>query len=134
VKQERPLVLIDGECVLCNRTVQFVIRRDPEGRISFAALQSERARLELRSRGLPPPPPGTFVLLKDGIAYTRSDASLRLLGLLPLPWAFAMVLLVIPRQLRDLIYTAIARSRYQLFGRTELCGLLTAEEKARFLV
>ena len=127
-------MLIDGECVLCNRTVQFVIRRDPVGRISFAALQSKRALRELSSRGLPPPPPGTFVLLKDGIAYTRSDASLRLLGLLPRPWAFAKVFLVIPKPIRDLIYTIIARSRYHLFGRTELCGLLTAEEKARFLL
>ena len=129
-----PLVLIDGECVLCNRTVQFVIRRDPAGRIRFAALQSERATRELNARGLPPPPPGTFVLLIDGLAYTRSNAALRLLGLLPPPWSFATCLLLIPRPLRDLIYNLIARVRYKLCGRTQYCGLLTAEEKARFLV
>ena len=131
---DETLVLIDGECVLCNLTAQFVIRRDPDARIHFAALQSARATHEMASRGLPPPPPGTFVLLKDGIAYSRSDAALRLLGMLPRPWSLATILLVIPRPARDLLYRLIAHLRYRLCGRTELCGLLTEEEKTRFIL
>jgi len=129
---EESLVLIDGECVLCNRVAQFVIRRDPAALIRFAALQSERAMQELGARGLPPSPPGTFVLISRGGAYYRSDAALRLLGLLPRPWSFARALLVIPRPARDLVYRLVARLRYRLCGRTEMCGLLTAAERERF--
>lgn len=128
-----PLVLIDGECVLCNRTAQFVIKQDTSGKIRFAALQSERAMHELSSRGLPPPPEGTFVLIVGKSVFYRSDAALRLLGMLPLPWGLAKWLLVVPRFLRDAGYKMIARSRYRLLGRTSLCGLLNTEERKRFL-
>jgi len=33
---EHPIVLFDGVCNLCNRSVQFIIRHDPEGRYRFA--------------------------------------------------------------------------------------------------
>src|SRR5258708_10420942 len=35
-----PILLYDGACGLCNRMVQFVLRRDQEGVFRFAALQS----------------------------------------------------------------------------------------------
>lgn len=131
---DESLVLIDGECVFCNRVARFVIRRDPEGRIRFASLQCGRAMDELNSRGLPPPPPGTFVLVTGGAAYFRSDAGLRLLGLLPRPWSYGRLLLVVPRPLRDGIYRIVARLRYRMCGRTGDCGLLTPAEKARFIL
>lgn len=127
------LVLIDGECLLCNRLARFVIRRDPAGTIRFAALGSRAANRELGSRGLPAPPAGTFVLVTGGKAFYRSEAALRLLQRLPPPWRSAGVLLCIPRPLRDPVYSVVARLRYRVFGRIESCGILSAEEKCRFL-
>jgi len=39
-----PIILYDGVCGLCNRFVQFVLKRDHEDRFRFAALQSKFAR------------------------------------------------------------------------------------------
>ncbi|MEH7104288.1 DCC1-like thiol-disulfide oxidoreductase family protein, partial [Bacillus velezensis] len=34
------VLLFDGVCKLCNGAVQFIIKRDPACKISFASLQS----------------------------------------------------------------------------------------------
>lgn len=130
---DRLLVLIDAECALCNRMAQFLIRRDPGERIQFAALSSAAALNELSRRGLPPPPPGTFVLVENGRAYFRSDAALRLAVHLGRPWSLLAVLRLVPRPLRDAIYSTVARLRLRLFGRIESCALLDPHEKSRFL-
>jgi predicted DCC family thiol-disulfide oxidoreductase YuxK len=38
-----PILLYDGVCGLCNRLVQFILRRDPAGVFRFASLQSPLA-------------------------------------------------------------------------------------------
>jgi predicted DCC family thiol-disulfide oxidoreductase YuxK len=35
-----PILLYDGVCGLCNRLVQFILRRDRSGVFRFASLQS----------------------------------------------------------------------------------------------
>ena len=42
-----PVVLFDGVCNLCNSVVQWLVERDPEGRLRFASLQSRSARRAL---------------------------------------------------------------------------------------
>jgi predicted DCC family thiol-disulfide oxidoreductase YuxK len=46
-----PILLYDGVCGLCNRLVQFVLRRDPEGVFRFASLQSGLAERILARHG-----------------------------------------------------------------------------------
>ncbi|MGD2018124.1 MAG: DCC1-like thiol-disulfide oxidoreductase family protein, partial [Planctomycetota bacterium] len=53
---ERPLLLYDGECGLCSRTVRFVLRRDRLKRLRFAALRSAAGEAALRAAGLQPEP------------------------------------------------------------------------------
>lgn len=128
-----PVLLIDAECVLCNRLARFVIRRDPKAHFRFAALGSSAANQVLISRNLPQPPPGTFMLVEDSSAHTRSDGALRVLAHLPFPWHLAAVFRHLPRPLRDFGYNLIARHRISVFGNTSECGLLTPEERSRFL-
>jgi len=45
-------VLFDGFCHLCSRSVDFIMKRDPRGRIGFVALQSEAGRC-LAGRDIP---------------------------------------------------------------------------------
>jgi predicted DCC family thiol-disulfide oxidoreductase YuxK len=127
------VLLIDGECVLCNGFAKFVMKRDPEGRLKFAPLQSATARRLLAERGVENTEIDTFMLILGPKVYMRSDASLRALGLLDAPWKWAQGLLLIPRFIRNTVYNLIARFRYRLFGRTTMCGLLTPQERARLL-
>jgi predicted DCC family thiol-disulfide oxidoreductase YuxK len=46
-----PILLYDGVCGLCNRLVQFILRRDADAVFQFASLQSPLARQILTRHG-----------------------------------------------------------------------------------
>jgi predicted DCC family thiol-disulfide oxidoreductase YuxK len=128
-ESERPVVLFDGICNLCNGAVRFIIARDPAAHFRLAALQSEAAR---RLWG-EDPPVESIVLVEAGVTYTKSTAVLRIVRGLRFPWPLLSAFMVVPRRLRDAIYDWIARHRYRWFGKREVCMLPTPEIRGRFL-
>lgn len=127
------IVLFDGVCNLCSRSVRFIARRDPERRLRFAALQSAAGRALCRRRGIDPDDLNTMVYLEGDATFTRSDAVLRIARQLRGPIRLAGGFLVLPRPLRDALYNRVARSRYRLFGKKEACELPAPEIADRFL-
>ena len=134
-----PILLYDGVCGLCNRFVQFILRRDPTAIFRFASLQSPLAASILRRHNVNPSTLDTVYVVVDQDETTetllsRSDAVLFALKQLAGPYRPAAALFArVPRPLRDWIYGAIARNRYQLFGRHDTCPIPTAATSSRFL-
>ncbi|MDX1578795.1 MAG: thiol-disulfide oxidoreductase DCC family protein [Gemmatimonadota bacterium] len=132
-----PILLFDGRCNLCSGTVNFVLPRDPEGRIRFASLQSEVGRELLEEAGVEPPgedeDPESLVLLEDGAAHTESEAALRVAEKLQAPWPLFTVFRILPRALRDPVYRWVARNRYRWFGRLDSRFVPRDEVRDRFL-
>jgi predicted DCC family thiol-disulfide oxidoreductase YuxK len=129
----RPVAIFDGVCNLCNAAVDWIIRHDRRARIVFAASQSPPGAALLARHGASPSAADTFVLVEHGRLYDRSTAALHVARLVGFPWSLAAVFLVVPRPLRDAIYSYVARNRYRWFGRKETCRLPSPEERARFL-
>jgi len=123
------IVLFDGVCNLCNGFVQFILVRDPEGRFSFASLQSDAARRLLNGNA----PAETMVLIEQRTLYIKSTAALRIARGLRFPWPLLYGLLIVPRPLRDTIYDWVARHRYAWFGQRESCMVPTAQWRKRFI-
>ena len=126
------VVLFDGVCNLCNGFVDFVIKRDPHGRIRFGSLQSLAgkklvAEFEL-SQDIE-----YLVLVQSDRTSIKSSAALRACRHLRFPWPAAQIFLLVPRFLRDWVYDRMARNRYQLFGKRDTCRVPTEEEKSRFI-
>jgi predicted DCC family thiol-disulfide oxidoreductase YuxK len=130
---DAPVVLFDGVCGLCNRFVDFALRRDRAGRLRFAALQSPPGRALLAGAGLDPEALDSVVLVRGGRVYRESAAALRVLAELGLPWSLAAAGLAVPAPLRDAVYRFVARRRYAWFGRRDGCRVPTPAERARFL-
>lgn len=128
-----PLVLYDGTCGLCNRSVQLILRHDRRGRFRFAALQSDTGRALLAKHGLPVDALDTVVLVDGDRAYTKSRAALRVAGMMDAPWPLLRALLVVPRPVADFVYDRVANNRYRMFGRVDACMLPPPEVRARFL-
>jgi predicted DCC family thiol-disulfide oxidoreductase YuxK len=114
------IVLIDGHCVLCSRAYRFVSARDPARQFRFVAIQQTEGRAIAAKHGIDPEDPATFILIDHGVAFTRSDAALRILARLP-GWGWARPLRLVPRAWRDALYDLIARNRYRWFGRLDVC-------------
>ena len=126
------LILYDGVCVLCSRSMRFVAARDTARRFRFVPLQSPYgAELAVRF-GVSTEIPDTYVAIIDGIPLFRSDATLAILARLP-RHGWTRVLRVVPRALRDGVYDLVARNRYRWFGRYDACPLPPAEFAARVL-
>src|SRR5688500_12024990 len=86
VKPGEAILLFDGVCNLCNGAVNFLIDRDPRGRLKFASLQSESGQELLRRFALPTSDFDTMVLVEGDRYFTRSTAGLRVARLLKQPW------------------------------------------------
>lgn len=130
---EKPVLLFDGVCNLCNYWVNFVIDRDPEGRVMFAALQSDAGRQLLMQYNLDPEAMDTVVLIDNGKVYQRSDAIIRLSSHMKGGVRLLRTGVVFPRFVRDVIYNAVARKRYKWFGKRDQCRMPDPELKGRFL-
>lgn len=133
---EPAIILFDGVCNLCSRSVRFVIRRDPHARFRFAALQSDAARRACAGVGATPPAvvePDTIIVIVNGRALERSDAALAIAARLGFPWRLLAALRIVPRPIRDAAYRFVARNRYRWFGRTDACMVPTPELRARFI-
>jgi predicted DCC family thiol-disulfide oxidoreductase YuxK len=145
---DRLLVIFDGHCGFCNRSVRWFLTRDRNDRLRFVASESPkvaailaRHKITQSDRGLGSPTlaPSTVLVVSDlqGPAeqvLVRSDAAIAMLRELPRPWpAIAAIFRIVPRPLRDLGYRLVARFRYRIWGRLETCPIPTAQERIRFL-
>jgi predicted DCC family thiol-disulfide oxidoreductase YuxK len=129
----RSIVLIDGECNVCESTARFVIPRDPNGRFVFAPLQSETGRALLEKAGLPRDTLDGVVLIENDRVYLRSTAILRIVRGLSGVWPLLRVFLLVPRPVRDAAYDAFAARRYRWFGKKDSCLVPTPDIAARCL-
>jgi predicted DCC family thiol-disulfide oxidoreductase YuxK len=134
-----PILLYDGVCGLCNRFVQWILRRDRDAAFRFASLQSALAAAVLARHGSSPSALDTVYVvvnyeLPDEYLLSRSDAAIFVLKQLSGPWrAAAFFLKLVPNFLRDPAYNIVARNRYRIFGRSEVCPLPNDQDRSRFL-
>ena len=133
-----PVLLYDGVCGFCNKTVQVILSRDKRGLMRFAALESDYGKaVKSRHPELEnidsvvfvehnPGPPGERV-------FVRSDAALRILSYLGGAWKLLLVFRLIPRPVRDYFYDLFAKYRYKFFGKVDSCMLPPPDARSRFL-
>ena len=126
------LVLFNGECNFCNRSVQFVLDHEADQKIRFAPSRSAAGQSALRDCGLCCRP-GSIVVIEAGRCYTKSSATIRLARHLKAPWKLLWLLVMIPAPIRDLVYEWIAANRHRISGRMPHCRVGKPSEMARFL-
>ena len=126
------VILFDGECHFCDRSVQFIIKRDPNGRYLFASLQSDIGR-ELLKKHRVSAHIDSLVLIEDGHYYVKSTAALRICRNLTAMWKIMHTLIIIPAPIRDFFYDVFAKNRYKWFGKKDQCELPSPDIKKRFL-
>lgn len=132
-----PVLLYDGACGICNRSVQAILRRDRRGTLRFAALDSDFARAVTRRHpDLQDIDSMVFVEhpgRPNERVSVRSAAALKVVGYLGGPFRLLLAARIIPMGLRDRLYDRFAAARYRLAGRHDSCPLPAPEVRARFL-
>ncbi|KIL50153.1 hypothetical protein KP77_15280 [Jeotgalibacillus alimentarius] len=126
------VVLFDGDCNVCDWSVQFIMKHDRAGYFHFASLQGEIGQ-KMRKTFDVPPMVDSVLLIEDDKLHMKSDAALRICRSLDGPVKLLSLLLIVPRPVRNLAYDAFARNRFHWFGKKQACKLPTPEERRRLL-
>ncbi len=110
----KPVLLVDSNCKLCSKSVQFIIKHGGEDKYNFYSLNSNEGREFLQKYNYPEDYSESIVLVENGKAYIKSDAALRvarnLNGILPVIYRFTIV----PKRIRDSVYDFVSRHRHKI--------------------
>ncbi len=128
-----PLVLYDGVCGLCSRTVLWLIDHDPHRALRFAPLQgSTTAALRATYPDIPQNL-DSVVLIDAGRMHLRSKVFLYGARYLTRPWRWAYALRWLPGPLLDLSYRLVAALRYRIWGKFDTCRIPSVADQHRML-
>jgi len=127
-----PVVLYDGVCGLCHRSVGFLMKRDG-GRLWYAPLQGETAAALRAQHPEIPETLESVVLVDGGRVFLRSRAFLHGAKHLDRPWRWAYHFRWFPAFLLDLLYAGLARIRYRVWGKFDACTRPSADQRAHIL-
>lgn len=131
--ENKPIVIFDGVCAFCNRSVNFIIKRDPKAVFLFAPMQSQAAQDLMHRYHIADISNDTFILIKNNRYLLRTDAALEITKDLTGHWYLLRIFIFLPKGFRDWFYNLFAQNRYKLFGKTESCMIPTEDIKNRFL-
>jgi predicted DCC family thiol-disulfide oxidoreductase YuxK len=133
LSHKHPILLYDGDCILCSRAVVWIINHDIEKRIKFCPLQSEMVnnisgidRKENYEIDI-------VYLIHKGRISDRSSVTIQIIDLLGWPWKVFSFIKLIPKSIRDAVYDLIAKHRYKWFGYKKQCLVPDLSIKERFI-
>ncbi|MFN8338117.1 MAG: DUF393 domain-containing protein [Saprospiraceae bacterium] len=114
--KHQPILIYDGECMLCHYLVQWVVKWDKHQLIKLAHIQTlNEQKNTLVSTD-------TVTLIANGQIYTKSKAVSHVMALLGFPFNIgAIIMKVIPTYLMDVVYDFIAKNRLYFSGNVKKC-------------
>lgn len=131
--ENKKVVLFDGVCNLCNKTIQIIIKNDTKDLFRFAPLQSDIGLQIVNERGIDTEKLDSVILIEPGVAYyNKSTAAIEIARHLK-GYSWLKIFKPLPESFRDVIYDLIANNRYKWFGKKESCMIPTPELQALFL-
>lgn len=128
-----PVVIFDGRCALCHRSIRWLIHKDPQKKLRFVPRQSEWVKTLFKEAAITPPHSDSLWLYDAPYLYEYSDAVLHATRYLSAPWRFLFLARYIPKPLRDIVYRWVAKHRYRWFGQYTECPLPPPSWNDRFI-
>ena len=116
IEAGRALIVYDGDCVFCSRSMAWIVARDSADRIRLTPCTSTTGSSLMREHGIDPADPDTFLVLINGRPHVRSDAMLALVPLLDPSVRLLSLLRFLPVRLRDAVYGSTARNRRRILN------------------
>ncbi len=128
-----PVAVMDAECAVCSWGARMIHRLDHSGTVRICPIQTPLGAALLRHYGLSPDDPSSWLFIDEGVAHVDFEAIVhagRRFG----GWgSVTRALLILPKPLRDWLYQRLARNRYRLFGRADMCSLPDPDFQRRML-
>lgn len=133
IPKDRPVILYDGICNLCNSSVRFILKHDTREKFLFSSLQSDASKKLLLHLNYKIIEMNSILLVENGQIHEKSDAVLKIASELSFPWNLTAAFRILPRKVRDSIYDFVARNRYRWFGKKDSCVYILNTYENRFI-
>jgi predicted DCC family thiol-disulfide oxidoreductase YuxK len=115
------VILFDGWCNLCGRTIRFIQKHDRSHQFIFISIQTEKGIEILKSMQLRPEDTDSVIYFERGKPHIKSDAFYRIAAQIGGIFKFFLIFRVLPKLVSDWIYDVIAKNRYKWFGKNNTC-------------
>ena len=121
---DKDVLLLDGECGLCNRLAQFIDkRRTTNANLSYRPIESNDAQELIKTFPIKQQNADTVYLIRNGKPYIRSAAGIRVLLYMKWYWKIWFpITWLVPFPFRDIVYRIIATNRHKLFKPVTECS------------
>ncbi len=129
---EHPIFVYDGECGICNKSVQFIIDHEKSNEIYFVSFQSSTGEALSEKYGFDSSNLSTAIFINNNLMSTKSDAILASSHFLEAPYHLIRFIKLIPKSLRDIVYDFISRNRNKL-GLQYQCKVVDKEKASRII-
>ena len=129
----QPLVLFDGQCNLCNKSVQFILKNEKVAVIYFTQLNSDLGQAILRLNKYPKDYNSSVLFLENNVIYSESEAALKICTYLKSPFKWIGIFRIVPSSLRNRFYRFVAKRRLAWFGSSDTCWVMQKKYSHRFL-
>lgn len=132
--KDKKIILFDGVCNLCDKTVQFIIKHDKHDVFRFVALQSDLGKEIINHIGIDTSKTDSIILYEPGNAYYyKAEAAIKIANELGNIFSLLNIFSILPKWLSNKAYDFVAHNRYKWYGKKDECMIPTPEMKAKFL-
>lgn len=132
--KDKKIILFDGVCNLCDKTVQFIIKHDRKDVFRFVPIQSDLGQEIISHIGIDISKTDSIIFYEPGHAYyCKAQAAIKIAKELGGIYSLMGVFSVLPNWLSDKVYDYVARNRYKWYGKKDECMIPTPEMRAKFL-
>jgi predicted DCC family thiol-disulfide oxidoreductase YuxK len=128
-----PMLVYDGSCGFCSRSVQFMLRHERRHDLLFVNRDSELGQRLRRECGLESVQ--SMLWIEGGQVFAKSGAVIKAAAYLGGWWSRLAVLgALCPSFILNGVYEFIAKNRRQLSSNTAVCLTPGPEQRNRFLI
>jgi predicted DCC family thiol-disulfide oxidoreductase YuxK len=127
------IILFDGDCNLCSRSVQYIIQYDKNDKFRFASLQSNIGKKIINHLGIDNKKVDSIILYQPNKAYYIKAEAIKLIIKNFSSWHSILYLFIPSGIFGSTIYNYIAKYRYKWFGKNDVCLLPAKQLKCKFL-
>ena len=127
-----PILVYDGSCGFCNRSVRFLLHHERRHDLSFVTRNSELGKGLRRTHGLESVE--SMLWIEGGQVFAESGAVMKAAGYLGGWWCRLAVLgSFCPSLILNGAYKFIAKNRRRFSSKAAACLVPSSEQRKRFL-
>lgn len=125
------VIIFDGNCGFCNKTIMFIARNDKNNRFEFTSSLSNFGIKLLLKHKINYLEKSTIILVENEI-YIKSVAIRKILFKIPFYKMISYLMFLFPRTLSDYVYDFISKNR-KLILKNNICEIPNVEIRKKFI-